>query len=144
MESIQIKEYMNSYPVTFTADMSIAGASLQFLRTKQIGGPVIDSKGHLIGFLSESEVLKEILGASYNNDFRKNVADIMRTDVLSVKPYDSVIELAQTMLQAKPKIYPVIDDDGTLLGTICRNEVLEAIDKHMRVGFKVNHQKKSA
>jgi CBS domain-containing protein len=141
MESIQVKEYMNNYPVTFTPDMSVAGASLRFLKTKQIGGPVIDENGRLIGFLSESEVLKEMLGSIYNNDLAKNVSDIMRKDVLSVKPYDSVIELAQTMLQPKPKVYPVIDDDGTLLGTICRNEVLEAIDKHMRSSFKFDKQK---
>ncbi len=58
----------------------------------------------------------------------------MRTDVLSVKPYDSVIELAQTMLQPKPKVYPVVGDDGKLLGTICRNDVLKAIDQHMQAG----------
>jgi predicted transcriptional regulator len=59
----------------------------------------------------------------------------MRKDVLSVTPQSSVIELAQTMLQNKPKVFPVVADNGELLGTICRNEVLEALDKHMRSSF---------
>jgi CBS domain-containing protein len=135
MESIQVKDYMNSYPVTFTPDMSIAEAALRFLKTKQIGGPVVDAEGKLVGFLSESEVLKEMLSAIYNHNLRANVSDIMRKDVLSVTPQSSVIELAQTMLQNKPKVFPVVADNGELLGTICRNEVLEALDKHMRSSF---------
>ena len=55
MESLQIKEYMNHYPVTFTVEMSVEEASLRFLKTKQIGGPVIDENHQLVGFLSESD-----------------------------------------------------------------------------------------
>jgi predicted transcriptional regulator len=135
MESLQVKEYMNHYPVTFTADMVIEEASLRFLKTKQIGGPVIDGNHRLIGFLSESDVLAKMIETIYYNEHIADVADLMRKDVLSVKPYDSVIELGQSMLKNKPKVYPVVDDDGNLLGTICRNDVLQAIDKHHRSGF---------
>jgi len=136
MESLQVKEYMNHYPVTFTADMVIEEASLRFLKTKQIGGPVIDANHRLIGFLSESDVLAKMIETIYYNEHIADVSDLMRKDVLSVKPYDSVIELGQSMLTNKPKVYPVVDDDDNLLGTICRNDVLHAIDKHLRSGFR--------
>ncbi|TWX57776.1 CBS domain-containing protein [Colwellia hornerae] len=136
MVSIQVKDYMNHYPVTFTSEMVVEEAALRFLKTKQIGGPVVDANYHLIGFLSESDVLAKMLQSIYHNEHVTDVAALMRKEVLSVKPYDSVIELAQTMLQNKPKVYPVVDDDGNLLGTICRNDVLHAIDKHMRSSFK--------
>jgi len=135
MESLQVKEYMNHYPVTFTTDMVVEEASLRFLKTKQIGGPVIDSNHRLVGFLSESDVLAKMIETIYYNEHIADVSDLMRKDVLSVKPYDSVIELGQSMLTNKPKVYPVVDDDGNLLGTICRNDVLHAIDKHLRSGF---------
>ena len=35
MESLKVEEYMNHYPVTFTADMRVEEASLRFLKTKQ-------------------------------------------------------------------------------------------------------------
>ena len=35
------------------------------------------------------------------------------------------------MLKAKPKLYPVVDDDGYLLGIITRSDVLAAIDKEL-------------
>jgi len=138
VRSIQVKEYMNFYPVTFTADMVVEDASLRFLKTGQIGGPVIDGKGQLIGFLSEIDVLKEMLESNYHNEHVTTVASLMRKEVLSVKPYDSIVELAQSMTINRPKVYPVIDDDGVLLGTICRSDVLRAIDTYMRAGYKKN------
>ncbi len=137
MDGLKIEQFMNHYPVTFSKEMVIEEASLRFLKTKQIGGPVIDRQDKLIGFLSESDVLETMLSSIYYNEHTKSVADIMREDVLSVKPYGSIVELAQMMIQAnKPKVYPVIDDDGNLLGTICRNDVLKAIDQYMRSKFK--------
>lgn len=136
MESVEVKEYMNHYPVTFTENMGVEEASLRFLKTKQIGGPVIDNRQRVIGFLSESDVLAKMLESIYYNSQIANVSDIMNKDVLKVKPYDSVLELGQQMLTNKPKVYPVVDDDGNLLGTICRNDVLMAIDKHLRAHYK--------
>jgi CBS domain-containing protein len=126
MESLKIQEYMNHYPVTFTENMSVEEASLRFLKTKQIGGPVIDTNYVLLGFVSEGDVLAKMLDTVYFNENVGFIKDIMRKDVLSVKPYDSIIELAQEMIKDRPKVYPVIDDDGNLLGTISRNEVLQA------------------
>lgn len=135
MASLKVEEYMNQYPVTFTANMAVAEASLRFLKTKQIGGPVIDNNGKLIGFLSENDVLAKMLDTIYYKEHDAVVKDLMSEDVLTMKPYDSVIELGQMMLKNKPKVYPVIDDSGNLLGTICRNDVLRAIDQHLRANL---------
>lgn len=137
MESLQIKDYMNSYPVTFSADMVVEQASLRFLKTKQIGGPVIDKQNNLVGFLSENDVLSTMLQSIYFNEQHLQVEDIMQKAVISVKPYDSVVELGQTMLKNNPKVYPVVNDDGVLVGCICRNDVLKAIHSHMQAGFNI-------
>jgi len=136
MEPLKIQEYMNHYPVTFTANMGLEEASLRFLKTKQIGGPVINDEGKLIGFLSESDVLAKMLATIYHNEHIVNVTDLMRKDVLSMKPYDSIIELGRLMVTNKPKVYPVVDDNNNLLGTICRNDVLRSMDKILRENLK--------
>ena len=64
------------------------------------------------------------------------VAEFMRQDVLTVKPQDGIIEVAQQMLLAKPKIYPVVDDAGHLVGIIHRRDVLRCIEAQMRSCFK--------
>lgn len=130
MESLQVQEYMNHFPVTFTEQMSVEEASLRFLKTKQIGGPVVDINQKLIGFISEGDVLAKMLDTVYFNENVEFIKDIMRKEVFSVKPYNSIIELAQTMIKDRPKVYPVIDDDGNLLGTISRHEVLQACYQH--------------
>ena len=132
MQSLKIQENMNHYPVTFTESISVEEASLRFLKTKQIGGPVIDQNYKVLGFISEEDVLKKMLETLYFNENVASVKDIMCKEVLSVKPYDSIIELGQTMIRDKPKVYPVIDDDGNLLGTISRNEVLQACYRYSK------------
>jgi predicted transcriptional regulator len=57
--------------------------------------------------------------------------------VLSIKPYTSVIDLAQKMMTEKPKVYPVVDDDGYLLGTINRSALLHAIDLQLHDGYRL-------
>ena len=68
MESLKVDHYMNHYPVTFTAGMTMQEVTLLFLKTKQVGGPVIDEMGKLIGFVSESDVLVKMLDSMYYND----------------------------------------------------------------------------
>lgn len=141
MESLKIYDYMNQYPVTFTETMSVEEAALSFLKTKQMGGPVINESAKVVGFISEEDVLKKMLETLYFNEHIASVKDIMHKDVLSVRPYDSIIGLGQIMVKNKPKLYPVIDDDGSLLGIISRNEVLKACYKYstQRTLIEKNH-----
>ena len=135
MESLSVGDYMNKSPVTFTTNMPVVEAVERLLRVQQTGGPVLDENNRVIGFLSEQDCLAQMLASSYYNEQISLVKDIMRTEVLSIKPYTSVLELAQQMLLAKPKFYPVVDDDGYLLGSINRNAVLNAIDVQFKDGY---------
>ena len=135
MQSLLVKDYLNAHPVTFDPTMAIEEASEKIIKTKELGGPVVNAQGRLVGFLSESDLLSKMLETGYYNERVSSVEQLMHKDVLSVKPYSSIVELAQMMLQAKPKVYPVVDDNGGLLGTISRNDVLAAIDYHIRASF---------
>ncbi|OUS24679.1 CBS domain-containing protein [Thalassotalea sp. 42_200_T64] len=140
MQSLQVKDYLNHHPVTFKPNMAIEEASELLTKTHELGGPVVDDAGNLVGFLSESDILAKMLETGYYSQHVSSVDQLMRTEVLTMKPYTSIVELAQTMLQAKPKVYPVTDDDGNLKGTICRNDVLAALDQHIRASFHVSKQ----
>lgn len=136
MESLQVNEYMNLRPVTFTWNMPVAVAVERLLDSKQTGGPVIDEKKKVIGFLSEQDCIVQMIESSYYREQVAQVKDIMQTQVLSIKPYTSIIELAQKMITEKPKVYPVVDDDGYLLGTINRSALLHAVDLQLNDGYK--------
>lgn len=136
MESLKVADHMNRRAVKLLIDMPIAQAVEALLVGKQSGAPVVDDRNKVVGFLSEQDCLSQMITSSYYREQVCRVKDVMQTQVLSVKGYDSVLELAQTMLKEKPKIYPVVDDNGCLLGSINRSEVLNAIDMQLRDGYK--------
>ncbi|MEH6530748.1 MAG: CBS domain-containing protein [Photobacterium frigidiphilum] len=135
MESLKVKDYMNSRPVTFDKHMSLSVALDKLLTAKQIGGPVIDEQKRVVGFLSEQDMIHKLLKVGYHCQDTDNVDDCMRPDVLTVSPEDSIIELAEVMSGQKPKIYPVVNN-GLLVGVITRRDVLTAISTQIGECFK--------
>ena len=131
MDSIKIKDHMDRRPILLTADMSLAIAVEKLLESNKSGAPVVDSVGKLVGFLSQQDCLSVMLKSSYHCDMTSTVADCMKSPVLTVAPDDSILELAEQMLGAKPKIYPVLND-GKVIGTINRSNVLKAMNIYMQ------------
>lgn len=123
---------MQLRPIKLTANMPVATAVDKLLKSTHIGAPVVDDTDTLIGWVSEQDCLATLLESSYYCEEVAIVADLMKKDVLTVKARDSIIELAQQMLAAKPKVYPVIDDSGLLVGIISRRDVLKAMDKQQQ------------
>lgn len=136
MESLRVNDYMNKHPVTFKLEMPVAEAVELLVNNHQTGGPVVDDTNKVVGFLSEQDLLERMIESSYYREQVARVKDIMKSEVLTVKSYASVLDVAQQMLKEKPKVYPVVDDDGFLLGSIGRSQVLKAIDVQFIDGYK--------
>jgi predicted transcriptional regulator len=136
MESLKVVDYINKHPVRFKPNMPVAEAVELLLASKQSGGPVIDDKGKLIGFLSEQDCLMQMLESTYYRQQVATVYEIMSHEVHPVNPNDSILELTQRFIKERYKLYPVINDNGELLGTINRSNILYAIDIHLKDGFK--------
>lgn len=136
MDLLKVADYMHRHPVTFTVDMPVELAVDRLIKGRQTGGPVVDSNNKIIGFVSEQDCLARMLMSTYHDQQSARVADVMSVEVLSVKAYYGIIDLAQMMLKTKPKVYPVVDDDGYLLGIITRTDVLGAIDKELHSHYR--------
>ncbi|MGY5453291.1 CBS domain-containing protein [Agarivorans sp. MS3-6] len=134
-ENLKVRDYMLTRPVCFTAKQPIAQVVHTLLEHKQLGAPVVDQQKNLIGWISQQDCLKSLLEAMYHCETVSLVEDIMRSDVLSVDPETSILELAQSMLEQKPKMYPVIEQNK-LLGMITREQILGGIDKHLNSCYK--------
>lgn len=72
-----------------------------------------------------------MLKSSYHCDMTETVKDCMKTDVLTATPDGSILQLAEQMLGAKPKIYPVVEG-SKVVGTINRTDVLKAMNIYMQ------------
>ncbi|WP_104400705.1 CBS domain-containing protein [Vibrio penaeicida] len=136
MESLKVKDYMVHHAVTFSKDMSLTAALDKVMSSKHMGGPVIDERKQVIGFLSEQDLLDKLVKVSYYCQDTHIVGDCMSSDVLTVTPEMSVIELADMMKVGKPKVYPVVNVDGKFLGIITRTEVLKAIGVNLKDCFQ--------
>lgn len=122
---------MSGKSISFKKEMTIENAVTKLLNSKEIGGPVVDGRGHIIGWLSEQDCLAKMLAASYYCELVALVEDVMVDTVLTVKETMSIVDLAQQMLATKPKIYPVIDEDNRFVGLITRKDVLAGMSKQL-------------
>ncbi|ANN25929.1 CBS domain-containing protein [Vibrio vulnificus] len=135
MNSLKVKDYMTLQAVTFTVDMPLSAALNKVMKSVVMGGPVINAKEEVIGFLSEQDLLDKLVKASYHCQDSYTVGECMHSDVLSVSSDMSIIELADMMKVGKPKMYPVVDNKK-LVGVITRRDVLKAIGQSLDDCFK--------
>jgi CBS domain-containing protein len=103
--------------------------------------PVIDAAGHVIGVVSEADLLprevgpqpfsgpSRLLRASGRRGERTKAAaltaaELMSTPPITISPQASVIEAARQMHERGVKRLPVIDEAGRLVGIVSRIDVL--------------------
>lgn len=124
MAPLTVGECMSKQFVTFTPQMPVVEAATALVRNELLGGPVVDDQGALIGWISEQDCLGTVAQVMYYADRVATVAAIMRRDLLTVRDDLSLHDLAGQMQADKPKIYPVVNAAGKLVGVISRRIVL--------------------
>ena len=109
-----------------TADTSISTLADGLARHRLPGAPVVDANDRLIGFISEQDVLGQLLDSTYHCGEPSLVGELMREVVLTVTPDKSIVDLAESMRGERPKVYPVVDE-GHVVGLVTRREILAAL-----------------
>lgn len=126
MPSILVKDYMQHNSHAISAKANVEQVVAHLLNCNVTGAPVVDENDEVVGFVSEQDCIKEMLNNAFFCDGPPPVTHIMHKDVLSVTPNTSILEIAETMLQDKPKNYPVVAN-GKLVGIINRQHILRAL-----------------
>ncbi len=126
MHSILVKDYMDHNAHAIMSDTNVKDAVESMLNDGVIGLPVIDTAERVVGYVSEQDCIKEMLNDAFYCEEPAEVTQVMKTDVISVSPDTSIVEIAQSMLERRPKNYPVISD-GKLVGIISRSHILRAL-----------------
>jgi len=134
MHSILVSDFMDNDPHAILASTSIKDAVTMMLRENVIGIPIVDEKKQLIGYLSEQDCIKDMLNDAFYSEEPGAVANVMQTEVVSVSPTTSIVEIAQTIMTNRPKNYPVVEN-GKLVGLISRSDVLRALLEHEEDGY---------
>ncbi|RJY10936.1 CBS domain-containing protein [Parashewanella spongiae] len=129
MKELIVKDFMQSHVPTINPETELSKAIDLLKKHHLIGSPVTDTDKKPIGYLSEHELLKPMLHASYYCDSNLKVSDVMRHESLTVSETSSLFNLAEKMLEAKPKNYPVVNEKGQIIGVITRTHVLAALSE---------------
>jgi len=127
MKDLIVKDFMNTNFAKISVDMPVVTASIELIKKEALGGPVLDTDGKLVGWISEQESLQVTTQFAYHNQSVALVEDVMRKDVLSIRADQPIFTLAEKMLGTQPKNYPVVDENNKVLGVITRRRVLKAL-----------------
>ncbi|WP_430519818.1 formate transporter FocA [Aliivibrio sp.] len=113
-EAFEVRSHMQPATLVFQQDVLLQDAIDKLIETNEIGGPVIDKHGRLVGYLSEQDILRELWNQDFVPKVDKCVADVMEKELTTFTPYDSLIEIAEYMAIDKESVYPV-NQSGYLL-----------------------------
>ncbi|MCB1715599.1 MAG: CBS domain-containing protein [Candidatus Competibacteraceae bacterium] len=128
LSAISVRDYMAAHLTTFSPEMDILEAIHTLLSNRISGAPVVDKLGTIVGVLSEKDCIAVALQTSYYEERAGKVEEFMTRDVKTVSANASMIEIAKLFLETNFRRYPVVDDDGRLVGQISRRDVLKAME----------------
>lgn len=128
-----INDCMHRNPLTINLDANLVKAIEIIVENKLTGLTVTDDAGHAVGILSELDCIGAILTAVYNDGSPEHtmVRDAMVAELNTCKSSDSIVEVAQDMLQSRQRRRPVVDD-GKLVGQVSSSNILWALMEHSR------------
>lgn len=149
----KVSDVMTTPVVTIGPDNTFQDA-VRLMRSKRISGlPVVDRKAHVIGIISESDLLNKVEKRqpdTYVLESRRHrldrarasaldVASAMTTQVVTVGPEFPIALAAREMHTRGIKRLPVVDESGTLVGIVSRGDLLTVFlrtDRQLRADVK--------
>ena len=127
MQNILVKDYMSKDVATFLKSDCIYDVMRELLEKKISGAPVLNKSGKLVGIISESDIMKNIVDSQYYNMpiTKTKISKYMKKSVDYISPDITIFEAASEFLKLKRKRFPVIIS-GKIVGIISRIDIISA------------------
>jgi CBS domain-containing protein len=139
---MEVKDLMTTNVVTVTPETTLKDAADLLIDRGIAGVPVCRTDGHVVGVLSESDILwKEVrslpednhlfvrlLDSAYGDDKRANAktaGEAMSAPAITIEPGAPVARAARVMLEYMINRLPVVSD-GRLVGILARSDLVRA------------------
>lgn len=142
-------DIMTEQVITVTPDTPIAEAAWLMLHHRVSGLPVRDRDGAVVGIITEGDLLRRAetgtqrhgswlefliapgrLAQDYTNANARKVGEVMRTEVVTAAPQDSISDIVRLMERYRIKRVPVVDN-GRLVGIVSRANLVRALVRTM-------------
>jgi CBS domain-containing protein len=133
---MRAQDVMSSPVVTARPDQPVKEIAALLAERGFTSAPVIDDDGHLVGMVTEADVLRDRIPPDARsriwNDIPEQprpaafVAEVMTTPAVAVTPGADVSEIARMMLGDHVRAVPVVDGRG-VVGIVTRRDLLRCI-----------------
>lgn len=140
---MKVQEVMTTDVATTTVDVLLKDVAMELVRRKISGMPVVDSERHVLGILSETDILAKEGAEHHGSGFLQwlvdpgdpwiaarfdavTVGDAMSAPARTITRDRHVAEAATIMLDEDVNRLPVVDADGTLIGLVSRGDLVRA------------------
>jgi len=140
---MKVQDVMTTDVATTTPDVLLKDAAVELVRRKISGMPVVDDERHVLGVLSETDILAKEGDEHRSGGFLQwlvdpgdpwiaarfdavTVLDAMSTPARTITPGRHVAEAATIMLDEDVNRLPVVDAEGTLIGLVSRGDLVRA------------------
>ncbi len=158
MSKLKVRDLMTTQVVTLKPDDTVKKAVIKFALDNVSEAPVVDNRNHLLGILSENDVLLMLLkyqeeldddcpgsvmlnypmdsGMEENATLKSIseeisntlVSDVMTRTVLTTSPDTTIMEVLTAMIEMKANRLPVVEK-GVVVGIISRGDIIFALYK---------------
>ncbi|HWS43029.1 MAG TPA: ABC transporter ATP-binding protein [Pseudoflavonifractor sp.] len=121
-ELIKARDIMITNPITSTDSLSLLKC-IELMRFNRVDSVlVVDAQNHMVGIITARMIQLE-------KDLSKTLGEIMRTEFLSAKPDDSIVDLLKTVQEKKISYIPVLGEDRLLLGLITTTSLVTTLSQ---------------
>lgn len=129
-----IDEVMSRPVWTIRMRASVSEAAAVLVERGFTALPVIDDAGHLVGIVTEADLLRERSTADHATAHpdvpgpmtSPTVSDVMSTPVLTLTPQSDVDDAARLMVDKRLRAVPVVEG-STVVGIVTRRDVLRPV-----------------
>lgn len=127
LHTVCVKDFMQRDFVKLRPDEDLYHA-VQVLTHKEVpAAVVVDKKEKLVGILSETDCMRAVLDASYNERPPGNVEQYMTKEMDTINVEATLLDTAAIFKNKTYRLYPVVDH-GRLVGVVTRRRLLRATE----------------
>jgi CBS domain-containing protein len=154
---MKIQDAMEKEVIKFQVNDRIVDVAGSLRENKISGAPVMNKEGHLVGIISEGDIMRLLevhsphirlilpspldlielpvrmkyemdeIAEDMNKAASLLIGEIMTTKVVTIDPDSDIGDAAQLMDTHDVKRLPVVDSDGKMVGIITRGDIIGAM-----------------
>ncbi|NLE84558.1 MAG: CBS domain-containing protein [Chloroflexi bacterium] len=134
---LTIADVMTRNPVTLAVNMTMRDA-LDVMRNNKISGAPVARDGTLIGILSTEDLIRSLREGRID----RKVTEYMTHNVITVREHDQVVEALKTFNKTKVGRFPVVDENGMLVGILTKGDISNGVLTALQRDFEAEELKR--